>query len=128
MTNLVNKQNLVDAISNVMNGLELFDGVAETLAGMGASEVKGRQTGARMVLSTVRQGLIEGRFDASLQETLAECGIATYDGEDLDTEDMDDEAPEEESTGGIVIPDTATTPEEHAELVSFYRGLGFDIQ
>jgi hypothetical protein len=75
------------------------------------------------------------KYQMSLAVTLDAAGLTPYDGEDLDTEDMDDLAPEEESAGqqdefvgGIIILDPATTPEEEAELVEFYQSIGCKVE
>lgn len=133
MTNLVNKTTLLDVINEVFTSLEFFDAPAELLERMGSPELKARNSCTRHALAALRQGLTIGKFDASLEDVFDEVCIGEYVDEDLDTEDMDDLAPEEESlqdefVGGIIILDPNTSPEERVELVEFYTAIGFKVQ
>jgi hypothetical protein len=128
MTNLINKAGLVAALNTCREGLQCFEHTNALLADMGLPEALHRTTGALTVLESVLEGVEAGSYDATLEEVLDEAGLTRYsEVEDLDTEDMDDLAPEEVSVGIVMLP-PSPSPEERAELVEFYLSLGFDIE
>lgn len=131
MTNCIDKQKLMAALDQTREGLEMVKPTCELLANMGAREALATNQAYLLAVSAIQAGILAGNFDCEDELVLT---VYTED-EDLDTEDMDDYAPEEESrgqqdefVGGIVILDPHTSPEDRAELVEFYRSLGMDVQ
>lgn len=89
MTNTLDKTKLLGSINKIFVGLEAFDAPAELFSRAGCDELKIRQSASRLVLGSIRQGILEGAFD--LEQPL------TLYSEDLgdDTEDfVEEEQPE----------------------------------
>ncbi len=128
MTNLVNKQHLIAALDRVGEGLNLNGVVCDILASMGGDQKPAAYNkGAAHVLNALVESLIEGKYDASDEDVLAECAVVRYS-EDVgeDTEDMDDLAPEEESVVlGIIMLPPCPSPAEAEELKRWYEEQGY---
>lgn len=130
MTNLVNKSHLLGTLNQLKNALELMANMnAAVDAACNNTRCQDMENGARRVLDNLTLGLTDGCYDATLEDVLDEAGITIYtEAEDLDTEDMDDEAPEEEPLiPGIIMLPPCPSPKEMAELVRWYNSMGWGI-
>jgi hypothetical protein len=129
MTNLVNKTQLLAALNHLVSAIELMRPMNRVVDQVCKNtRLADVEDGALRILDTIGNGLQEGDFDASLEDVLDEAGIEVYVEEDLDTEDMDDLAPEEESVAtGIIMLPPCPSPEERAELVRWYNSKGWGI-
>jgi hypothetical protein len=129
MTNLVKKDQLLGTLNYLVTLIETLRPMNRVVdQACKNTRLADLEEGAMRILDNLGNGLQEGVYDASLEDVLDEAGLTRYsEVEDLDTEDMDDLAPEEVSVGIIMLP-PCPSPEEREELVEFYRSLGFDIE
>ncbi len=131
MTNvsLVNKAQLIDALVSLKAALDLMSNLNRAVdKACKNTRCQDMEDGARRVIVNLFDGINDGVYDASLEDVLDEAGLTPYVEEDLDTEDMDDEAPEEESfNAGIIMLPPCPSPEETAELVRWYNSQGWGI-